>query len=227
MSSPVLAVVFDLDDTLFLQATYLELVLDHVADLAQERGIDRERFRASLGTVAAQGSDRGGVIDRALAEIGSTLDPAPLITGFRDFRPDQLSLLPGAAETLERLAAVVPIGCITDGDPGIQRGKLKALGLEGRFDVLVLSDELGRMHRKPDPAPFERALAELGRAPHEVVMVGDRPEKDIVGASKVGMRTVRVRTGEYRSTEHPCIPWREVAEISEVSELLLPLCQRA
>ena len=35
-------------------------------------------------------------------------------------------------------------------------------------------------------------------------MIGDRPDKDIVGAARVGIRGIRVRTGEYRSRpDHP------------------------
>ena len=82
----------------------------------------------------------------------------------------------------------------------IQRAKLVALGLDDHFAVVVFSDELGREHRKPDPLPFLTALRGLDVQPGDAVYVGDRPEKDVAGALGVGMRCIRVRTGEYAST---------------------------
>ncbi len=51
---------------------------------------------------------------------------------------------------------------------------------------------------KPNPSYFERALADLGRTPSEVAMIGDDPESDIGGAHAVGLKTVLVQTGKYR-----------------------------
>ena len=66
---------------------------------------------------------------------------------------------------------------------------LERQGLASRVDAIVLSSEVGK--RKPHPAIFERALAELGVDSSQAVFVGDRLEVDIVGASRVGMRTVQ------------------------------------
>ena len=66
---------------------------------------------------------------------------------------------------------------------------LERQGLLERVDAVVLSSEVGK--RKPHPAIFERALAELGIKAGEAVFVGDRLEADVVGASRVGMRTVQ------------------------------------
>jgi putative hydrolase of the HAD superfamily len=66
---------------------------------------------------------------------------------------------------------------------------LERQGLIERVDAIVLSSGVGK--RKPHPAIFERALDELGAAPAESVFVGDRVEADVLGASRVGMRTVQ------------------------------------
>ena len=50
---------------------------------------------------------------------------------------------------------------------------------------------------KPSRAYFEAALAELGAAPEETVMVGDDVESDIGGAKALGLRGVLVRTGKF------------------------------
>ena len=66
---------------------------------------------------------------------------------------------------------------------------LERQGLVERVDAIVLSSEVGK--RKPHPAVFERALAELGVRPEDALFVGDRLDADVVGASRVGMRTVQ------------------------------------
>jgi putative hydrolase of the HAD superfamily len=66
---------------------------------------------------------------------------------------------------------------------------LERQGLVERLDAVVLSSEVGK--RKPHPAIFERALEELGVEPADALFVGDRLEADILGASRVGMKTVQ------------------------------------
>ena len=51
---------------------------------------------------------------------------------------------------------------------------------------------------KPTGAYFDAALAELGAAAAEAVMVGDDIESDVGGAKRAGLRAVLVRTGKFR-----------------------------
>ena len=69
---------------------------------------------------------------------------APLLARFRAHAPERLTPYRGVIDALEALRAHVAIGLVTDGNPTIQRNKLRALGLEARFDIVVLTDELGR-----------------------------------------------------------------------------------
>ena len=48
---------------------------------------------------------------------------------------------------------------------------------------------------KPHPAIFQAALKEFDAKPEETLMVGDRLETDILGASNLGIRTAAVLTG--------------------------------
>jgi HAD superfamily hydrolase (TIGR01450 family) len=54
---------------------------------------------------------------------------------------------------------------------------------------------------KPEPLLYEMALARLGSTAAETVMVGDRPDTDIAGAVRLGMRSVLVRTGRFAPGE--------------------------
>ncbi len=193
-------VLLDLDDTLYPQAQFLAAAWDAVAQAAP--AALRPALRAALAEVCAQGSDRGRIVDRALERVGGyeARTAAELVDVFREFRPVRLDPYPGVAERLARLAAAVPLVVLTDGNPAQQRAKLAATGLVPLLPHVVCTDELpgGRAARKPAPDGFRQALALLGCAPGEALMVGDRPDKDVAGAARLGIPVLRVRQGEYR-----------------------------
>lgn len=60
---------------------------------------------------------------------------------------------------------------------------------------------------KPAPPFFLGALAELGVAPHDAVLVGDDLRDDIGGAQAVHIPGILVRTGKFRpaDADDPCI----------------------
>jgi putative hydrolase of the HAD superfamily len=227
------AVTFDLDDTLYPQSAHLGGAWRALAVAAGSAGVpddDARRLHDALLLVAAEGSDKGRIVDRALAHVGLPAGLAPsLVRAFRAYAPAHLDPYPGARDALDRLRRLLPIGCITDGDPAIQRAKLAALGLADAFDVVVLSDELGREHRKPDPLPFRTALTALEVDPGAAVHVGDRYTKDVAGATAVGMRAVRVRTGEYAETPDPpdaVRPWFDCADVVAAVDRLVEVAAR-
>jgi putative hydrolase of the HAD superfamily len=222
--SPIEAVLFDLDDTLYEQAQWLDGAWRAVARMAAPV-IEERALLAALRTVAAEGSDRGRILVRALASLGrGDLAVAPFVEAFRRFRPDVLAPYPGVDACLAALGDAVPLGLITDGDPALQVSKLAALGLAHHFRVVVCSDELGgRATRKPATAPFLAALEQLRVDPARSVYVGDRPDKDVAGALAAGMRAVRVLTGEYRDAPNEPEPWLAVAGVAELTAVLGPL----
>lgn len=205
VTGPVRAVLVDLDDTLYPQAEFLDTAWRAVAAHGATRGLDPDALLGALREETAGGSARGGLIDRALERIGAPARHVrPLVAAFRAVRPAELTPYPGVVRALAALRTRVPVGLVTDGDVTGQRSKLAALGLADCFDVVVFSDEAGRAFRKPHPAPFRRALTGLGLPAPDVVMIGDRPDKDIAGALAAGMRAVRVTTGEYATRpDHP------------------------
>lgn len=217
----IAAVLFDLDDTLFPQASWLAGAWDAVSMAAEPFGVDPPQLRAHLGAIAAEGSARGRIIDRALVAVGADHVPVPpLLAAFRAHRPSVLPPYPGVAAALARLRSVVPIGLVTDGDVDGQMAKLAALGLFDTFDAVVLSDTFGREFRKPNPRPFQAGLEQLGIDPAEAVFIGDHPEKDVVGSTSVGMRAIRVLTGEYSHLRPAEQCWMVAEHVVEAIDLL-------
>lgn len=97
---------------------------------------------------------------------------------FADVRP--------ALDDLRRTHA---LALVTNGASCLQREKLAGSGLaETEFDVVVISGDLGIA--KPKPALFQHALARLGIAAEDAVMVGDSVERDVRGAEAAGVRGI-------------------------------------
>lgn len=193
-----------------------------MADRAAELGgLEYEPFRLALASAAGGGSARGRIIDRALAAVsGPPQIVEQLVAVFRHHR-QPLYLSSANSAVLTDLAARVPIGLVTDGDPRIQRAKLAGLGLADAFAATVFSDELGRDRRKPHPSPFLLALSRLGVLSQHAVFVGDRPETDMGGALGLGMPAIRVRTGEYAAVPDVAGTWPSVEDLAAAHRRLL------
>lgn len=54
---------------------------------------------------------------------------------------------------------------------------------------------------KPEPLLYEMAMQVLGVQAQDCLMIGDRPDTDISGAQKLGMKTALVRTGRFAPGE--------------------------
>ncbi|WP_370382813.1 HAD family hydrolase [Catenulispora sp. GAS73] len=222
------AVLCDLDDTLYPQASWLDGAWRAVAAEAARQGIDEPAFLAALQADSALGSARGGIIDRALAVVGVgvSTDPdliARLVAVFRAHRPGRLEPYPGVREALARLRmAGVRLAVVTDGDVDVQAWKVRALGLSAFFECVVVSDAVGgRAVRKPHAAPFLSALEGLGVGPGRCVVIGDRPEKDVTGALGVDIRAIRVKTGEYQRAADVAGTWHTAADFPAAVDWLL------
>jgi putative hydrolase of the HAD superfamily len=80
------------------------------------------------------------------------------------------------------------LGIISNGRSEEQRRKLKVLGIEHRFEHVVISEEAGVA--KPDPGIFLGACSAMGVAPEAVVFIGDNYEIDYVAAREAGLSAV-------------------------------------
>ncbi len=93
---------------------------------------------------------------------------------------------PGVKTTLKTLKKRgYKIGIVTDAPRLKAYIRLDLIGITDLFDVIVTAEDVGR--RKPSRLPFKAALKELGVSPSEAMHVGDWPERDILGAKRMGM----------------------------------------
>lgn len=219
-------VVLDLDDTLYPEAEFVRGGFRAAgARLDALEGRATGAARVFLDILEREGVSR--VFDKGLAALGLPCDPeqvADLVRAFRGHTPD-VRPFPGVPEMLDRLRARgLRLGLLSDGPLAVQEAKWKALGLGGRFEVVVFTDALGgRGTWKPHPAGFEAVERLSGLAGPDLCMVGDRPRHDLVPAAARGWRTVRMRwPGAYHAADPDSDPGRRVAtSLADLERLIL------
>jgi len=114
--------------------------------------------------------------------------------------------------------ARVPLVLITNGASDTQRDKLRVLGMQHWFDVVVISGEVGVA--KPDPSTFVLALGKLLLEPKNVWHVGDSLTTDVAGAKAAGLTAVWLnRSGRIRRGGDP-EPDLEIRSLSNLTGLL-------
>jgi putative hydrolase of the HAD superfamily len=216
------AIVFDLDDTLYLEGDYVRSGFRAVADeLALRLALSADEAFNELDALF-QGGEHRRTFDRWVEARGLGSDGlvAELIDVYRSHRPT-MATFPGVPELLGRLGADYALGLLSDGYEDVQRKKLEALAIEGAFQAVVFSDSVGRDAWKPSPKPYHAILAALGVSGPEAVYVSDNPLKDFLGARRVDMRSIRVRVpgGVYRELEPETPDHAADADLTSLSDL--------
>ncbi|MBF9143941.1 HAD family hydrolase [Hymenobacter properus] len=196
---PVL--VFDLDDTLYPELSYVHSGFRAVAAfLSPLLGVPAETLAAGIiAEEAAQG--RGQVFDNVLRQHGhwSKALVAACLRAYRQHLPT-FSLYSDAERCLTRFADW-PLYLVTDGHKEVQARKVAALGLAGRVRHAYLTNRYGRHRAKPDPHVFQLICRREKVEPNQVIYVGDNVRKDFVGIKPLGFRTVRILRGNYAHYE--------------------------
>ena len=175
--------LFDLDGTLVdVEWSYIRRVFDDVGDRLGRDFTDAEAASIWHGYA--------GHRDPYLRDLG--LEPATFWTAF------DATETPAERAEATRLyddAAVVadldgPVGLVTHSQPPLLGAVLDGLDIRDWFDAVVsCSYELGW---KPDPAPVERAKAELAvNGVNTGVLVGDGPH-DVGAAWNAGLDAIHV-----------------------------------
>lgn len=132
-------------------------------------------------------------VGRRIAEQFGKISPADFVQAQESrlshyFEPDA-----AVYTLLQRLAARFDLGVVTNGAEEQQRIKLERTALEPYFRAVVTSEATGI--EKPDPRIFERIITSMGRPVSEILLIGDHPQNDMQGASRVGLCTCWVSLG--------------------------------
>ena len=131
--------------------------------------LSRERFCRLLGEMGRDAAD-GGALGAA----------------YIDALSQRGDVLPGGRSALAAVARRARVGAVTNGIDRVQRARLRAAGIEHRFEIIVTSESCG--FAKPDPRILHEALRALNASPGDAAYVGDDAHADGGAAQAAGVR---------------------------------------
>jgi len=215
------AVIFDLDNTLVdfmaLKRQAIDAAIQSMIDAGLRLDADQVRERIDA-IYKERGIEFQNVFDQLLYDVFQKVDYKILSAGIIAYRrAREAALVPYPHVTMTLLQLVkrgVKLAVVSDA-PGREAWlRLCSLNYHHLFDVVVTFDDTGQL--KPSQQPFLRALSLLQVAPSEALMVGDWPERDVVGAATVGMTTVFARYGDTFGVVRSNAQY----DINDISEVL-------
>jgi FMN phosphatase YigB (HAD superfamily) len=221
-------VIFDLDDTLYdCLGQRVRAAHRHAAHAMVEAGLraDPEAvYRARMRAFRQNPMLRH--IDPEVSRYFGAENPEPAIHAAREAYFNcpvgELTLFPGSLPLLRFLAKRgVRNFVVSFGEPRIQQAKVKALGLdrEPSIEKIFYADRDNELTKE---AAFRKIQQKTGFFPREILVIGDRPAREIRAGKELGMHTVRLRHGEFKS-QRPMGPEEEpdfvIRDISELRKL--------
>jgi HAD superfamily hydrolase (TIGR01549 family) len=115
------------------------------------------------------------------------------------------------------------LGLVIDGSPEVETNIIRRLDLARFFDSIVISEQLG--HGKITGIPLKKCIEDLKISPSHIMVIGDRMDKDIRPANRLGAIPVRLirekgRYSEQRPISRLDRPKFTISNLSELKKLL-------
>ena len=133
---------------------------------------------------------------------------------YRGVSRNRLQLYPDVKRVLNELQTKYRLALISDAQSCYALPEIRAVGLEGYFDPVVISSHYG--FRKPDPRLFQRSLDKLKLKPAEVIWVGNDMFRDIHGAKQVGIKSIFIDSDQGAKSFENVMPDYRVQQFEDV-----------
>ena len=215
------AVIFDLDNTLVDFMAMKRSAVEAAAWAMVDSGLPMTVEEAQAGifrTYDTLGIEYQQVFDQFLTNELGHIDYKVLAAGvvaYRKAREAALQPYPYVIGTITRLIRRgLKLALLSDAPRREAWLRLCQVSLHHYFDVVVTYEDTG--FRKPSPEPFRRVLADLDVEPREAIMVGDWPERDMVGAKSFGLWTAWAKYGTTSDAEKTEADF----ELTEIRDLM-------
>ena len=186
-------VVFDLDDTLYLERHYVQSGFQQVGEFVRKQ-FAVDNFTELAWQLFLHGK-RDYIFHRTLKSLGLPSRTAlvrELVAVYRSHEPT-ISLAADVLECIRQLRRTCRLALITDGPVASQERKIRALGLREWIPLIVLTWEWGQKYSKPHPRAFVTVQQRTGITPDQCMYIGDNPTKDFLSPRQLGWKTVRLR----------------------------------
>tara|TARA_B100000963_G_scaffold361000_1_gene394301 strand:+ start:2178 stop:2864 length:687 start_codon:yes stop_codon:yes gene_type:complete len=222
--------LLDLDDTLydydFCHSHALTKTLKHISDKFQTTNIDLQvlyydsRKKININLVNTASSHSRLLYFQYLLEK-LNISVADNLEDIHDFYWDcyfqKLALFDGVKDFLKIYGDKVCI--LTDFTLKVQLKKIRHLGIGKLIRFIVSSEEIGV--EKPDKKMFINAINKLGCSIDDVCMIGDNFDKDIKGASEVGIDSIWLnRKGQNINIGNHNFTFREIKNFNEIFKII-------
>jgi HAD superfamily hydrolase (TIGR01662 family) len=202
-----------LKDEIAIYRDIAEVTASHLG--SRNITVDRELLFSRL--IEIEKSQQRIGVKEAIAEFGVSSEQFDDLQHAINSELHLNNSYPGVISVMVSLSRSHRLGIISNNNIIGFESFLAAEKFLSYFDVTVGSADAGV--RKPEPAIFLMALEKAGCDPAESVMVGDRLNKDISGANRVGMHSVRIRQGIYADEEPLTLEEQPDYEISDIRDL--------
>jgi len=223
-SIPIKGVIFDLDNTLLDFMKMKEVAVKSAIRGMIEAGleIDEEKsFKDIISIYEEFGWENQKVFDVFLNKSIGYVDNKFLAAGivaYRRAREANLLAYPNVNRTLVNLTKLgIKLAVVSDAPSREAWMRIYYLNLYHFFDAVITFDDSGE--RKPSSIPFEMALKKLKLKPQDSLMIGDWPDRDVVGAKQIGMRTAFAVYGDTFGTKYSGADW-DIQDISEIITII-------
>jgi putative hydrolase of the HAD superfamily len=194
-----MAIIFDLDDTLYPQAAFKISGFRAVAEwLSPKINVPQTKILCTLNKILEEkGPSHGYMFDDLVFQLDIQKSwIQKIVQVFIEHRP-LITCFPGVHDMLKSMAKTYMTGILTDGRTDVQERKIDALGLNPIVNAILISSSMGL--EKPDPRLYTWFQDRFGLPGGQCIYVGDNPEKDFIGANGLGWWTIRVLQGEHAS----------------------------
>ena len=223
-SLPIKGVIFDLDNTLLDFMKMKEVAVKSAIRGMIEAGLEAdeiESFKDIISIYEEFGWENQKVFDVFLKKSIGYVDNKFLAAGvvaYRSAREANLLAYPNVNRTLVNLTKLgIKLAVVSDAPSREAWMRIYYLNLYHFFDAVITFDDSGE--RKPSSKPFEMALKILNLEPQDSLMIGDWPERDVVGAKQIGMRTAFAVYGDTFGTKDSGADW-DIKDISEIISII-------
>ena len=221
------AIIFDLDNTLLDFIKMKQFAVKAAITAMNEAGLNRnedQAYQEIFKLYQNKGWEHQQVFDDFLIQnFGKVSNKilAAAIVSYRRAREATLLVYPNVNKTLIELIKMgIKLAVVSDAPSREAWMRLYYLNLHHVFDPVLTYDDSGA--HKPSPKPFEMALNILNVNSDEALMIGDWPDRDVVGASQIGMKTIFARYGDTFGTIDSGADW-DVDDIYEVVNIVKDL----
>ena len=215
------AILFDLDMTLIDFMKMKSKASDAAAKAMVKAGLDMPVEKAKkrlFETYLEVGIESETVFQKFLKENNAYSERilAAAINAYLRTKYRHMKAYPDVAPTLKKIKEMgIKIAIVTDAPRLKAYQRLDIMGIADMFDAVVGFEDTGKT--KPSTLPFEKALNILEVKPGEAMHVGDWPERDVLGARKLGIKTCLAKygfhMGKYIKADYEINSFKELLEV--------------